>query len=57
MVIRYSINPLWCAYDKVVAKVQLENYHMIFLDEYGLPIDDIEHVEELYQQYKWGKRR
>lgn len=38
-----TVNPSWNEYDKVVAECHLANYGIIYLDEYGCPID----VEEL----------
>lgn len=44
-----EINNEWNGYDKAVAKVQLESFGKIYLDEYGKPIDDLQYVEqELY---------
>ena len=42
-----KIQETWRDYDKNVAEVQLENYGIIFLDQYGLPIDDFFQLEEL----------
>lgn len=44
-----DINKDWSAYDKSVATCHLSNYGVIFLDSYGLPIDDMEATEELYK--------
>ena len=46
-----KISEKWNDYDKKVAQCQLNNYGVIFLDEYGFPIDDEYELEELYEQY------
>ena len=45
------INDLWCDYDKDVASCQLANYGVIYLDEYGCPIDDIYITDDLDAEY------
>lgn len=52
MNITTTINPDWGQYDTTVAECHLFNYGVIFLDEWGCPIDDEYTLEELYQQYK-----
>ena len=47
----YRINPEWSEYDQSVARAQLMNYDVIFLDVYGLPVDDEYELEELYKKY------
>ena len=42
-----EINSAWSAYDQSVARTQLVNYGIIYLDEYGCPIDDEYLLEEL----------
>ena len=42
-----EINSAWSAYDQSVARAQLVNYGIIYLDEYGCPIDDESLLEEL----------
>lgn len=46
-----TISSTWTAYDTTVAKAQLANYGIIFLDEYDSPIDDIDETDELYEEY------
>lgn len=41
-----EINDQWSEYDKVVAKCHLANYGVIYIDDYGLPIDDEYFLEE-----------
>lgn len=40
----------WSEYDQSVAKCQLANYGIIYLDEYGCPIDDIYVTDELFEE-------
>lgn len=47
-----EINENWASYDKSVAKCHLANYGVIFLDSFGLPIDDENEAEELYNSLK-----
>lgn len=51
---RYTINPSWAKYDQLVARNMLKQYGVIFLDEYGLPIDNEREVDELFQ--KWERK-
>ena len=44
---RKSINPRWSEYDISVAKTHLANYGVIYLDEYGCPIDDEYILEDM----------
>ena len=44
-----EINKNWSAYDQRIAKLHLENYGLIYLDEYDQPMM-IEDVENLYYQ-------
>ncbi len=37
----------WMTYDKTVAECQLMNHGCIYLDGYGLPIDDEERIEAM----------
>lgn len=47
-----NINEEWNEYDQTIAKTHISNYGIIFLDEkYGLPIDDLFELEELYMAY------
>ena len=39
----------WSQYDSAVADTHLYNYGVIFLDNYGLPIDDPYVCDECYQ--------
>lgn len=43
MTTRKTINENWSNYDKAVAKCHLANWGVIYIDEYGEPID----VEEV----------
>ena len=42
-----EINPRWRQYDQLTAKAHLFNYGVIYLDEYGFPIDDEYLIEEI----------
>lgn len=42
-----KINDEWNGYDKAVAETHLANYGKIYLDGYGLPIDDLWVVEDI----------
>lgn len=42
-----TIEDSWSEYDKVVARIHLQRYGKIVLDEYGLPIDNEYLLEEL----------
>lgn len=42
-----EINPRWRKYDQLTAKAHLFNYGVIYLDEFGFPIDDEYLVEEI----------
>lgn len=51
-----EINNNWTEYDQTIAKTHISNYGIIFLDEkYGLPIDDLFELEELYMAYMGEK--
>lgn len=45
-----KINSNWSKYDRMVGLSQLANYGVIYLDEYGLPIDDEYELEEMIKQ-------
>ena len=47
-----EIDEKWNDYNKIVAKCQLNNYGVIFLDDCGSPIDNEYELEELYEMYK-----
>lgn len=47
-----EINSAWNAYDQSVAKCHLINYGIIFLDEYGIPIDNEFLTDELLKKLK-----
>ena len=47
-----EINSAWSTYDRNVAIAQLVNYGIIFLDKYGLPIDDEFLLEELFHRFR-----
>lgn len=52
MLISHVIDSMWSNYDQTVGKSQLQNYNVIFLDTFRLPIDDIYETEELFKVYK-----
>lgn len=56
MIITTEINENWNDYSKKVAKCQLNNYGVIFLDNYGCPIDNEYELEELYEAYLNSKK-
>ena len=45
------IDPAWSRYDQSVAECQLLNFGVIFIDRYGLPIDDEDEQEDCYSTY------
>ena len=47
-----EINSAWSAYDQSVAKCHLINYGIIFLDGYGIPIDNEFLTDELFENLK-----
>ena len=47
-----EIQSWWCDYDKHTGLCQLANYGVIFLDEYGCPIDNEYELEYRYEVYK-----
>ena len=47
-----KINAKWSAYDKMVAKGQMADYGVIYLDQYGCPIDDEYLIEEIRSEGK-----
>lgn len=49
------LNKSWSSYDKTVAQSQLNNYDIIFLDEYDCPIDDEFLLEDLFLKWKGDK--
>lgn len=52
MLVSHVIDSNWSKYDQTVGKSQLQNYNVIFLDAFRLPIDDIYETEELFKVYK-----
>ena len=52
MLVSHVIDSNWSKYDQTVGKSQLQNYNVIFLDAFRLPIDDIYEIEELFKVYK-----
>lgn len=50
----YKINENWSEYDKSVAECQLENYSVIYLDDYGCPIDDIYITDDIFENVDIG---
>ena len=51
-----EIDEKWNDYSKKVAKCQLNNYGVIFLDDYSCPIDNEYELEELYETYQNSKK-
>ena len=51
-----EINEKWDDYGKKVAECHLNNYGVIFLDDYGCPIDNEYELEELYEAYLNSKK-
>jgi hypothetical protein len=47
-----TINEKWSDYEKTVARCQLINFRIIFLDKYGKPIDNEYELEELNEKYQ-----
>ena len=47
-----EINKDWNSYDQIQGKIHMANYGVIFLDEYGCPVDDEYLLEELNQKYQ-----
>lgn len=47
-----KINEAWGEYDKTVGRTHLENWGIIFLDEYGCPVDNEFDLEELAKEAK-----
>ena len=43
-----SIDDYWSKYDKAVAHSHLLNYGTIYIDEFGVPIDNEFETDELY---------
>lgn len=54
---RKTINKSWNEYDMTQGKIQLMNYGIIFLDEYGCPIDDEYYLEELNEKYQRDSKK
>ncbi len=52
MLVSHVIDSNWSKYDQTVGESQLQNYNVIFLDAFRLPIDDIYETEELFKVYK-----
>jgi len=52
MNITTAIDYDWCNYDKVVGECQLISFGVIFLDNYGCPIDDDFELDELWAEYQ-----
>ena len=42
-----EISSEWTDYDRLVAESHICNYGIIYLDEYGYPIDNEELIEEI----------
>lgn len=47
-----TINEKWSDYEKTVARCQLLNFRIIFLDKYGKPIDNEYELEELNEKHQ-----
>lgn len=45
-----EIDESWIDYDKSVARTHLHNFGVIFLDDYGAPIDDEYWIEEILEE-------
>lgn len=43
----HEINPEWGAYDEITARLQLDTYGCIYVDNYGKPIDNVEDLSEI----------
>ena len=50
----YIINEAWSEYDKSVAECHLENYSVIYLDQYGCPIDDVYVTDDIFENIDTG---
>lgn len=48
---RKTLKESWTAYDKSVAKCHLANYGVIYLDSYGVPIDDEYELQEIREKH------
>lgn len=51
-----TVDGNWSDYDKVVGKCQLRNYGVIFIDQYGCPIDDEYELEDLAAEYRYTEQ-
>ena len=49
---RKTIDRNWDEYDRLVAECHLDNYGIIYLDDYGCPMD-IEDVENTLSEYEF----
>lgn len=47
----FDIDPSWTGYDEAVAEGQMATYGVVFVDEYGLPIDDEYAADEAADDY------
>lgn len=45
--VKMEIDEKWGSYDKMVAICHLSNYGKIFIDEYGVPIDNDDDLMEI----------
>lgn len=47
-----KIDDMWSTYDKAVGECHLGNYGVIYLDDFGRPIDDFETLDEILKDEK-----
>ena len=52
-----TVNPEWSEYDRTVGKQHLMNYGRIYLDEYGVPVDDEYVTEDRHRAYQRTRKR
>ena len=52
-----SVDPKWSEYDRTVGKQHLMNYGRIYLDEYGVPVDDEYVTEDRHRAYQRTRKR
>lgn len=52
-----EVNPKWNEYDRTVGKQHLANYGRIYLDDYGVPVDNEYEAEERHRAYQRTRKR
>ena len=52
-----SVDPKWSEYDRTVGKQHLANYGRIYLDDYGVPVDNEYEAEERHRAYQRTRKR